>query len=34
MDAIELIKHDINIFMNDMWQKYAGIIGQHFKITR
>ena len=36
MDAIEFNKHDINIFMNDTWQKYAGVIdiGQHFKITR
>ena len=27
--------HDIDIFMNDKWRKYAGSdIGQLFKITR
>ena len=26
-------KHDINIFINDTWQKYRGDIGQLFKIT-
>jgi hypothetical protein len=24
MDTIDFNKHDINIFINDMWQKYAG----------
>jgi len=33
-DMIDFNKHDINIFINDMWQKYAGDIGRLFKITR
>ena len=24
MDTIDFIKHDTDIFINDMWQKYAG----------
>ena len=24
MDTIDFNKHDINIFINDMWQKYVG----------
>jgi hypothetical protein len=27
MDIIDFNKHDINIFINDTWQKYAGNIG-------
>ena len=34
-DTIEFNKHDINIFINDKWRKYAGgDIGRLFKITR
>ena len=24
MDTLDFNKHDINIFINDTWQKYAG----------
>jgi hypothetical protein len=34
MDMIDFNKHDIDIFMNDTWQKYVGDIGRLFKITR
>ena len=34
MNTIDFNKHDINIFINDMWQKYTGDIGWLFKITR
>jgi hypothetical protein len=34
MDTIDFNKHDIDIFMNETWQKYAGNIGRLFKITR
>jgi len=27
MDTINFNKHDIDIFINDMWQKYVGNIG-------
>ena len=27
-------KHDIDIFVNDTWQKYAGKIGQFLKVSR
>ena len=27
MNTIEFNKHDVNIFINGMWQKYAGNIG-------
>ena len=27
MNTIDLKKHDIDIFINDMWQKYTGDIG-------
>ena len=27
MDVIDFNKHDINIFIYDTWQKYAGDIG-------
>jgi hypothetical protein len=34
-DTIDFNKHDINIFINDKWRKYAGgDIGRLFKITR
>jgi hypothetical protein len=29
MDMIDFNKHDINIYINDTWQKYAGKIGRH-----
>jgi hypothetical protein len=31
---IEFNKHDVDIFINGTWQKYAGIIRRLFKITR
>jgi len=34
MDTIDFNKHDVDIFINDMWQKYAEDIGRLFKITR
>jgi hypothetical protein len=34
MNTIDFNKHDIDIFINDTWQKYAGDIGRLFKITR
>jgi hypothetical protein len=34
MDTIDSNKHDIDDFINDTWQKYAGDIGRLFKITR
>jgi hypothetical protein len=34
IDMIDFNKHQINIFINDMWQKNVGNIGQLFKITR
>ena len=34
MDTIDFNKHDINIFINDTWQKYTDNIGRLFKITR
>jgi hypothetical protein len=33
-DTIDFNKHDINIFINDTWRKYEGVIGQLFKNTR
>jgi hypothetical protein len=33
MDMIDFNKHDINIYINDTWQKYVGDIGRLFKIT-
>ena len=32
--ACDFNKHDVDIFINDMWQKYTGNIGWLFKITR
>ena len=34
MNTTEFNKHDVDIFIIDMWQKYAGNIGRLFKITR
>jgi hypothetical protein len=34
MNTIDFKKQDINIFINDTWQKYAGDIGWLFKIAR
>jgi hypothetical protein len=34
MNTIEFNKHDVDIFINGMWQKYAGNIRWLFKITR
>jgi hypothetical protein len=34
MNTIEFNKHDVDIFINGTWQKYAGNIGWLFKITR
>ena len=34
MNTIDFNKHDVNIFINGTWQKYAGNIGWLFKITR
>jgi hypothetical protein len=34
MNNIEFNKHDVDIFINGTWQKYAGNIGRLFKITR
>jgi hypothetical protein len=38
MDTINFNKHDMDIFINDSWQKYAGNIQVHvgrlLKITR
>ena len=34
MDTIDFNKHDVDIFINDMWQKYVEDIGRLFKITR
>ena len=34
MNTIEFNKHDVDIFTNGTWQKYAGNIGRLFKITR
>ena len=34
MNNIEFNKHDVDIFINSPWQKYAGNIGRLFKITR
>jgi hypothetical protein len=31
---IEFNKHNVDIFINGTWQKYAGNIGRLFKITR
>ena len=33
MDTIDFNTYDIDIFINDTWQKYAGDIGRLFKIT-
>jgi hypothetical protein len=34
-DTIDFNKHDIDIFINDKWRKYAGgDIGRLFKIIR
>jgi hypothetical protein len=33
MDKIDFNTYDIDIFINDTWQKYAGDIGRLFKIT-
>jgi hypothetical protein len=33
-DTIDFNKHGINIFINDTWRKYEGVIGQLFKNTR
>jgi hypothetical protein len=33
MNNIEFNKHDVDIFINGTWQKYAGNIGRLFKIT-
>ena len=27
MNTLDFIKHDVDIFINGMWQKYAGNIG-------
>jgi hypothetical protein len=32
MNTIEFNKHDIDIFINGTWQKYAGNIGRLFKL--
>ena len=32
MNMIDFNKHDINIFINDTLQKYAGNIGRQFKL--
>jgi hypothetical protein len=34
MNNIEFNKHDVDIFINGTWHKYAGNIGRLFKITR
>jgi hypothetical protein len=34
MNIIDFNKHDVDIFINVTWQKYAGNIGRLFKITR
>jgi hypothetical protein len=34
MKYIEVNKHDVDIFINGTWRKYAGDIGRLFKITR
>ena len=34
MNNIEFNKHDVDIFINGTWQKYACNIGRLFKITR
>ena len=34
MNTIAFNKHDVDIFINGVWQKYAGNIGRLFKITR
>ena len=34
MYTIDFNKHNIDIFINDTWQKYAGDLGRLFKITR
>ena len=34
MNNIEFNKHDVDIFINGTWQKYASNIGRLFKITR
>ena len=34
MNTIDFNKHDVDIFINDTWQKYTGNIGWLFKITR
>ena len=34
MNTIEINKHDVDIFINGTWQKYAGNIGRLFKIIR
>ena len=33
MNTIDFNEQDVNIFVNDKWQKYAGNIGLLFKIT-
>ena len=33
MSTIDFSKHDVDIFINETWQKYAGAKGQLFKIT-
>ena len=33
-DTIDFNKHGINVFINDTWRKYEGVIGQLFKNTR
>jgi hypothetical protein len=34
MNTIGFHKHDVDIFINGTWQKYAGNIGRLFKIIR
>ena len=34
MNTIDFNKHDVDIFINGTWQKYAGNMGRLFKITR
>jgi hypothetical protein len=34
MNTIDFNKHNMDILINDSWQKYADDIGRHLKITR
>ena len=34
MNTIDFNKHDVDIFINGTWHKYAGNTGRLFKITR